>query len=145
LLILCLPLPFFSAKIEIWYRMRQCIKAYTELWDSVNTEKNISGTLNRVIVHSILRWMIVSFCVYMCCAAALFVVLWFFGVYLQAWPVGTFIPGHAAYDPYDLNTVINHWGPTWALGGIGAMLSLRIRPATICFFAGALGVAVLML
>jgi hypothetical protein len=125
--------------------MRQGIKAYAELWDSVNAGKNISGTLNRTVVHSIARWIIVSFFVYMCCSWVLFFVLWFLGDYLQAWPVGLYVQRHAAYDPNNLSAVINHWGSTWALGAIGGMLSLRIRPATICFFAGALGVAVFML
>jgi PTS system mannose-specific IIC component len=145
LLILCLPLPFLGAKVEIWYRMHQGIKAYAELWDSVDAEKNISGTLNRGVVHSIARWIIVSFFVYMCCLLVLFFVLWFLGDYLQAWPMGPYVQRHAGYDPNNLHAVINHWGTTWVLGGIGAMLSLRVRPATICFFAGALGVTVFML
>jgi PTS system mannose-specific IIC component len=143
LLVLCLPLPALGAKAEVWLRMRHGVKTYDALLEAVNAEKDIQGTLSAGILRYLARGIALAVFVYLCCIGVLFSVLWFVGVYSGAWPAGGCEP--AAYDPHNLTDVVNNWGAVWAAGSIGGLLSLRIRPAKICFIAGALGVVVLML
>jgi PTS system mannose-specific IIC component len=145
LLILCLPLPALGAKVEIWQRTRYGAKAYHALVNAVNAENNIAGVLNKVINSSIACWIIIFAVLYLCCSGFMFFALWFLGVFLQVWPVGWFTNAGLAYNPHDLTGILNNWGPIWAAGSVGALLSLRIRLAKVCFLAGAMGVAVVLL
>jgi PTS system mannose-specific IIC component len=145
LLILCLPLPALGAKVEIWQRTRYGALAYHALVNAVNSEHNIAGVLNKVINRYIACWIIIAAALYFFCSGFMFFALWLLGVFLQAWPAYWFANAHLVYDPYNLTSVINNWGPIWAAGSIGALLSLRIRLAKVCFLAGAVGVAVVLL
>jgi PTS system mannose-specific IIC component len=145
LLVLCLPLPALGAKAEIWLRMRQGLSTYDALLEAVDAEKNIQETLVKGILHYLAHRITLAAFVYLCCIGLLFFALWFAGVYLGAWPVGWSAYGPVTYDPRNVTDVLNNWGAVWAVGSVGALLSLRIRPAKICFLTGALGVVVLML